>query len=52
MKTIINADDPFLLRWLAVVAILVALFAWLDQPRAPICATDSRWPCPKKGATP
>lgn len=47
MKAIINADNPFLLRWGAVVVILVVYAAWLDQPRAPICATDSRWPCPK-----
>lgn len=47
MKAIINADNGFLLRWVAVVAILVVYTAWLDQPRVPICATDSRWPCPK-----
>jgi len=42
-------DDTFLARWMAVVAVLVALTCWFASTadgREPICATDSRWPCP------
>lgn len=44
-----TADNQFLVHWLAAVAIVVALVGWYASTadgREPICATDSRWPCP------
>ena len=43
-------DNKFLGWWALAVAILVVYAVWLDEPRAPICASDARWPCPEKGA--
>ena len=38
--------DKFLVWWMVVVAIVVAIAAYNAVTHEPICKTDPRWPCP------